>query len=220
MIEDLKMDEREQILVLLRTLSGHRINVCGEIYEILRKSGEQAGKLLKYFYEISETITSSEEREARVFLSEGEVEDYIRRYGKIVDGILENMLIKKPDKETFYIELWKKLNLESLFEDDKSRIFALYYVWIDIRIPYFELPETVRLEEEEYRCIVKKISEKIQETRFIFASDFQKWTEVSSLLLKLMEDMNQNEKIVFLACAMQMRDKMFQRSVAEAGEEQ
>ena len=93
------MDVKKNITNLLHTLRGERFNICGEIYEILKEQGNcQKGELLQFFLENSEGIKSSGEKEARHFLTEGKVIDYARSHGKIVDGILENLLVKKPCK--------------------------------------------------------------------------------------------------------------------------
>lgn len=211
------MDARMQITNLLQTLSGERFNISGEIYEILKEEDDnQIGELLQFFFESAEEIKSSEEKEARQFLTEGVVLDYTRLYGKIVDGILENLLEQRPCKEKFYEILWKKLALNGLFENDLIRIFALYYIWIDMRIPYFELPETINFEEEKYRQIIEKHRSKIQEARFILSSNFTQWTQVSYHLLRLMDDIvSKEERTVFLSCIMQMRDKMLLRTITE-----
>lgn len=211
------MDARTRITNLLQTLSGEPFNISGEIYGILKEEDDsRGGELLQFFFESSEEIKSSEDKEARQFLTEGEVLDYTKSQGKIVDGILENLLAQRLCKEKFYEELWKKLTLDGLFENDQVRIFALYYIWIDIRIPYFELPETISFEEEKYLQIIEKLKSKIQEARFILYSDFEQWTQVSYLLLKLMNDMDSEEdKTVFFSCVMQMRDKMLLRTITE-----
>lgn len=210
------MDAKKEIINILQTLSGERFNICGEIYEILKEQeNSQKGELLQFFLENSEGIKSSEEKEARHFLTEGKVTDYARSHGKIVDGILENLLVKKPCKEKFYEELWEKLTLDEVFENKEIQIFAIYYIWIDIRIPYFDLPETKKLEDEKYRNIIQKIRSKIQEARFILSADFDQWTQVSYHLLRLMDDMDYDEKAVFLSCIIQMRDKMIMRGATE-----
>lgn len=210
------MDVKKNVTNLLHTLRGERFNICGEIYEILKEQGNcQKGELLQFFLENSEGIKSSGEKEARHFLTEGKVIDYARSHGKIVDGILENLLVKKPCKEEFYEELWKKLTLDEVFENEEIQIFALYYIWIDIRIPYFDLPDTEKLEDEKYRQIIQKIRSRIQEARFILAADLGQRTQVSYHLLRLMDDMDYDEKAVFLSCIMQIRDKMIMRRVTE-----
>lgn len=214
------MDDRERIMKLLRTLQGREINICGEIYPILVDSREQGAELLQFFCENAEGITSTEEREAYHKFTEEETLDYTKRYGKIVDGILENLLQQKLPKTAFYTELWKKITLAELFENEKAQIFALYYIWIDARIPYFELPESICLKKEEYRQITEKLRGKIQEARFILASDFKQWTEVSYLLMKLLNTVeDETEKAVLLSCIMQVRDTMLMRSNLQCLEE-
>lgn len=203
------MDAREQIVNLMQTMGGEKINVCGEIFKVIKEEEAHGGEFLRFFYETEEGTKSSEEVEASLFFTEGEVIDYAKDYGKIVDGILENLFRKKPDREAFYNELWEKITLRELFEDEKAQIFAMYYIWIDVRIPYFELPDTIRLTASEYQASIDKLRSKIQEARFILFSDFEQWTEVSHLLLKLLYDIeDETEKIVFLACVMQIRDRM------------
>lgn len=203
------MDAREQIVNLMQTMGGEKINVCGEIFKVIKEEEAHGGEFLRFFYETEEGTKSSEEVEASLLFTEGEVIDYAKDYGKIVDGILENLFRKKPDREAFYNELWEKITLRELFEDEKAQIFAMYYIWIDVRIPYFELPDTIRLTASEYQASIDKLRSKIQEARFILFSDFEQWTEVSHLLLKLLYDIeDETEKIVFLACVMQIRDRM------------
>ena len=210
------MDARERIINLMQVLSGEKINICGEIYKVLKEEEAHGGELLRFLCEQTEGIESSEEREAPMCFTEGEVLDYARAYGKIIDGILENLFRKKPGKEAFYNELWSKLTLKELFEDEKAQIFALYYVWIDVRIPYFELPDTIKLTAAEYQAGVDRLRSRIQEARFILFSDFEQWTEVSYLLLKLLDGIeDETERTVFLACVMQIRDRMLLQSRAQ-----
>ena len=214
------MDAKKQMMELLLTLRGEEINICGEIYKILVESGDQGAELLQFFYENAEGVRSSEKVQARQKFTEGETLDYTKRYGKIVDGILENLLQQKLSKTMFYKELWTKITLAELFEDEKTQIFALYYIWIDSRIPYFELPQSISLKNEEYRQIVDKLRSKIQEARFILTSDFEQWTEVSYLLIKLLNTVeDETEKAVLLSCIMKVRDTMLMRSSSQGHEE-
>lgn len=202
------MGEKEHILNLLKTLGGENINICGEIYEIIMKAESGPG-LLQFFLENSEGIRTSRTEEAKQLFTKSEEQEYIKAYGKIVDGILDKLIAEKPDKITFYAELWEKITLKALFEDEKAQIFALYYVWIDGRIPYFELPESIHIEEGKYKEIEERLRSKLQNARFILTSSLEQWTEVSYLLLKLLDEIEQeDEKAVFLSCVMQLREKM------------
>lgn len=203
------MDGKEQILELLKTLKGKKVNICGKVYEVLKQGKNQGAQLFQFFCENAEGITSSEESEAPSLFTDGEILDYRKSYGKIVDGILEKILIEKPKKEDFYAILWQNITLEEIFKDEKAQIFALYYVWLDSRIPYFELSETIHIEREEYREIIEKLLVKEQKARFILSSDFEQWAEVSYLLLELLDEVSdKKEKAVLLSCILQTREKM------------
>ncbi len=85
----------------------------------------------------------------------------------------------------------------------------MYYIWMDNRIPYFELPETLRVGREEYGQIVDKLLKKEQQARFILASDFKQWSEVSYLLLELLDEVeDKKEKAVLLSYIFQLREEM------------
>lgn len=207
------MDARERMMNLLRTLRGEEINICSEVYKILTEEQGRGAELLQFFCENAESVESSEKVEAQQVFTEGETLDYTKRYGKIVDGILENLLRQKLSITVFYVELWAKITLREVFENEKAQIFALYYVWIDSRIPYFELPESICLEKEEYRQTIDKLRRKVQEARFILASDFEQWTQVSYLLVKVLDTVDdKKEKAVLLSCIMQIRDNMLMRA--------
>lgn len=218
------MDARERIISLMQVIGGERINVCGEVFKVIKEEDAHGGELLQFFCESTEGIESSGEMEASVLFTEGEVLDYTKTYGKIVDGILEKMFCEKPPADAFYNELWRKITLEELFGDEKAQIFAMYYIWIDVRIPYFQLPETIKLTASEYHAGIEKLRNKIQEARFILFSDFDHWTEVSHLLLKLLDSIeDETERTILLACIMQIRDRMLQsrvRQMVENAEEQ
>lgn len=202
------MDGKEHILEILKTSNGKQIDICAMVYSVIMQDAHSA-ELFQFFCENAEGITSSRESEAPKVFTDGELLDYQKSYGKIVDGILEKLLIEKPQKEEFYLALWKKITLKELFIGEKEQIFALYFVWLDSRIPYFELPETIHIEHEEYREISQKLLTEKQEARFILSSDFKQWTEVSYLLLELLDKISeQKDRAVLLSYIFQTREKM------------
>ena len=135
--------------------------------------------------------------------------DYRDRYGKIVDGILEKILLQRKTPDEFYEELWKSINSEIFFDTEQSRIFALYYVWIDARIPYYKLQDGLSIDKETYIETAKKISEKVRHARFILCCGLKQWTQVTSLLCELLDETeNETEKAVLLASILQLYNHM------------
>ena len=205
-----KSDYKKKIEWLLKTLKGEQVDICAEIYRCIISAPENQAELFQFFLEISEDIDSAGDEEARQVFTRGECLDYRDRYGKIVDGILEKILLQRKKANEFYEELWKLINSEDFFDTEKSRIFALYYVWIDARIPYYELKDGLSIDKETYVATAQKISEKIRHARFILCCGLKKWTQVSSLLCELLDETeNEIEKAVLLATIMQLYNHMF-----------
>lgn len=50
----------------------------------------------------------------------------------------------------FYGELWKKaIAKSSILEQQKERIYALYRIWIDGRIPYIQPEDGLKMTNEK-----------------------------------------------------------------------
>lgn len=121
--------------------------------------------------------------------------------------IKENM-----DEKDFYDELWKKgIQNNPLFEQEDEKIYALYCVWMDRRIPYYKLDMGIRMPNEEYKEITVKNEARIRKAVFVINSDFSQKTERASLLNKILdESKSESEKAVILA---QILDAMIQKVV-------
>lgn len=208
------MDGREQVLELIKNPK-RGVDVCGALYSVLKQEESQSAQLLQFFCENAVSIPSSKAPEPSEFFTDGELLDLTKRYGVIVKGILKDILFEKPSKEEFYSKLWEKLTLKGLFEDEKAQIFALYYAWMDNRLPYFELPDTIHIEQGEYREIAERLFREEQKAQFIMAYGFKQWTEVSNLLLELLDEVSdKKERAVLFSCIFQMRERMLLRKLA------
>lgn len=195
----------KEIINLLQTLKGEKIDICGEIYRYIIETDEKPAEIMRFFLENSEDIESSEEKEASKLFTDGELLDCKEKYGKIVNGILKKLLSERKCPTEFYEELWKEINVEQIFDSERSRIFALFYIWIDARIPYYQLPDGLSIEEETYREIMKKMSEKLRRARFILCYGLKEWTQVASLLCQILNEVDDEaEKAVLLAGILQL----------------
>lgn len=204
-----KNDYKNEIERLLKTLKGEQIDICAEIYHCIIAAPEDQAELFQFFLEISEDIESEGNVEAQQVFTKGACLDYRDRYGKIVDGILEKILLQRKTPDEFYEELWKSINSEIFFDTEQSRIFALYYVWIDARIPYYKLQDGLSIDKETYIETAKKISEKVRHARFILCCGLKQWTQVTSLLCELLDETeNETEKAVLLASILQLYNHM------------
>lgn len=189
---------KRDIFELLKTASGEKIDICYEVYSKITSCPGNEPELLCFFMEQSEQIDSNEEQSVEVIFSEEEKHQYISRYGKIIDGILEILIGKDLKEDIFYQELWNSINT-NIFDSPKLRAFAVYFIWIDMRMPYFKLEPGIKMSGDEYREIRKSIVRDIQRARFIMSIPMDQKTERASRLvhmLDLVED--ENKKAVLM----------------------
>lgn len=192
-------DVEREIKVKIMTLIGERLDICYQIYQLITSVKGQESKLLRFFYENSEMIDSSDEVMAEVVFSDAERKTLEKSYGKMIDGVLEAILRKQYPIEQFYDELWKAIDENPLFKDEKTKVFAMYYIWIDSRVPYFQLDSGMKMGNMEFAEITRKKLEDIKKIRFILTAPMEQKTERASLLLKMLEECREEkEKTVLM----------------------
>lgn len=196
------------IIQKLKIFRGEDIDICYAIYQDIVQNEVCAPKLLKFFFENSDRIESTEEKECQKFFDEGEENLYQECYGKLTDGLLEQLLKRRVTVEAFYQQLWEFISMDALFPDEKAKVFALYYIWIDIRIPYFELPESIRIDKQEFEQIQEEIRPQLQNARFILASRFSRWSELAYLLVQILDSLKDvKQKAVLLGYILNTNSK-------------
>lgn len=185
----------------MRKADGELQDISYAVYNIIKKSDvKNQASLLQFFIERSEDIESNEEMHIEKIYSEEEKYQYRIEYGKMIDGTLESLIQKGYSCEKFYSDLWKFIENSPVLSDDKARAFAVYYIWIDVRVPYFELDDGIKMSNEDYSTISDKLSNKIKKARFILTAPANQRTERASRLLDILEGLNDNkEKTVFLS---------------------
>lgn len=172
-----------------------RINVCLYLYELLIHNSDRAVELLSFFYEKANSIKSSHEKVAKIEISEVLYDDLIKQYGNVVDTLFEQILFKNLPKEQFYSQIWERIISSPVFEDKQGKAFALYYIWIDVRIPYFQLEDGLSMSNDEFRELTESLMTDIIEARFIMRTPFfSQRTARASVLLDLLNNISDRKK--------------------------
>ncbi len=197
-------EERERIQLrikeLLQTSSGDQTDLSYAVYELIEQSEHLKPELFMFFIETSEDLDSSEEQRIEKIFSEEEKYQYARDYGKIIDGTLEALLKKQYEKEKFYHELWKFIEENPLLDTKKLKAFALFYIWVDIRLPYYVLDDGIKMSDDDYQNVCQKLSEDIKKARFILHVPTEQKTERASRIVKLLENLQDDkEKAVLMS---------------------
>lgn len=139
----------------------------------------------QYVCKVYGTIESDESYMIKQAPYKNEKEELKENYGEIVNTLLSAYISKNCKEEEFYADIWKIIIESLIFKDEKSKVFALYYIIIDARIPYFTLGYSNRysLSNEKYRELRTKYTTEIQRMRFILRTNFNQKTEKASSLL-------------------------------------
>lgn len=177
------------------------IDLSWHIYQLIKEKSKPWEGLQYLFVTYYNAIESSEEFELESHYTEEDKRALKKQYGRIVDRMLISIQSNNMAEGDFYHDLWDRVINGSFFTTDKERVFALYYIWIDKRIPYFQLSDGRKMSNETYSNYIDKISDSIKKMIYILnASSITQKTERASLILKIMQNLgSEDEQIVFLS---------------------
>lgn len=191
-------DARNGILKLFETAGGDLLDVAYYIYQEIVSVPGREPELVRFVFEELERRDSDGKEPVEGVFSKEEKDAYIDTYGKVVDGILEALLKKGVDKESFYSDLWKGIQDNPILEGEKEKAFAFYFIWIDMRVPYFELEPGIEMDNDEYAGILEEMSQEIKRARFILYAPMKQKTEQASRLIRMLDALgDERKKAVF-----------------------
>ena len=108
--------------------------------------------------------------------------------------IVHSLIGSNPSEEFFYHNICQKINDSLLFPDFSSQVSFLTCLWLDSRIPYFQLEEGCLMENEKYQAILEELSPLLKKANFILSTDLKQRTQRASLLMRIAEEINDKEK--------------------------
>ena len=129
---------------------------------------------------------------------------------RLVDNLISKQIEKRVSEEKFYSELWKRLWDDVVLPNDEDRIAFFQILWMDPRIPYFEIGEGSIIQDDDFQKVIKKITPVVQKGMFIMNANLRRKTQWSSLLVELANSLeDETERIVFWAVLIgDLRDKI------------
>ena len=190
-----------QIDDLLHKAKSDILNLSWYVYLIIKES-ELPADNLQYFYETYyDSINSSEETMLDLHFSEDDSKSLKKELGKLIDAMLGTLQSRNLSEKTFYTELWTQVINCSFFTSDDQRAFALYYIWIDKRIPYYQLDEGRRMSNETYKQYINDLSHEIKKMLYILNTpSLSQKTERASLVLNILQSIeNEDKRIVLMS---------------------
>lgn len=87
---------------------------------------------------------------------------------------------------------------EVLVSDDCQKACLLLYMWLDPRIPYFQLGPGVSMDDDTYRACVQELELPYKKMLFAMYAGYPQKTQKASVLLKIADEIpDKNNRIVF-----------------------
>lgn len=181
------MDE-QFILEKLKTFDGEIFDLCYEICEhIYFMPLEEQAFYVKTLCQNYGYISSDKSYEISPKATKEDISILRDNYGKYINETIAATLKKgyynNWGTDEFYNALWKSMCSNEIITTTIERTFALYYIAIDRRVPYFRLDMGVEMDNETFKQLLKDNDEAIKKIRFIMFSDFNQKTEKASLLI-------------------------------------
>ena len=199
---------KANIANILSNPAEDRVNTAYKIYEEIIKESQYSAEALRYFYEYPDDEEfSNKEQENLIFTAEDK-RQFTGLYGKMIDGALETLLRKNLPCSEFYKELWDFIEHNTILTEKKQKAFAVYYTWIDIRLPYFELPEGIKMDNEIYQEKLEEMEPLLKKMRFILYTPMEQKTERASRIMQVLDEMKDEEdKAVMMAQVLGMIER-------------
>lgn len=171
---------------VLRGGKGESFDICDYLYQGLNAlSPADQPVAFQYICEQFGTVESSDSFGISPSKYRNKENLLRNQLGHLVNSLIELYIKRNVEENEFYISLWNNIMTSGLFLQEEEKIFALYYVIIDKRIPYFHLdPASLySLSNERFQQITNENITSIQKIRFILKASFSQKTERASVLL-------------------------------------
>lgn len=192
---------------ILPNANGGRIRMFSEVYSLICKQ-EQPSLALRCFFDKMDALQEAEESDEQDDSTELELMLFEYQCGTLVEGILDKLISDRMDVDDFYCALWNEIQEGKYFRQEKEKIYAIYEIWTDGRIPYYKIAEGIKMGNEEFSEIIRKNIDPIKEIIFILNSKFAQRTERSGSLIKILDSLEtEKDKAVILAQILALIEK-------------
>lgn len=171
---------------VLREGKGEPFDICDYLYQGLQElTLSDQPVAFQYICEQFGTIESSDSFGISPSQYRNKENLLRNQLSNLIDSLIELYIKRNVEETAFYTSLWKNIMTSGLFSQEEEKIFALYYIIMDKRIPYFHLdPASLySLSNERFQQIRSENMTSIQKIGFILKAHFSQKTERASVLL-------------------------------------
>ena len=117
---------------------------------------------------------------------------------RLSNTLISKLVERRVSEDDFYLELSNRLWDDVVLPTHEDRTAFLIFLWIDSRIPYYQIGHGIMINEDEFKTIINKIALEINKGSFIINANIPYKTQRASLLMEIANQLaNDNERIVF-----------------------
>lgn len=174
------------IFTFLQNADGDVFDKCDILFRMISAvEPEEQSALFQYVCEVFGTIKSYEKEPVPISEYNSQKDRLEEQYGTIVNSLIKTYCQQNDDENVFYHTLWSLINESLLFNTESKKIFALYFILIDKRIPYFKIDDCLlySMSNDRFAELLQKTAQSGQRIRFILKSDFSQKSERAAVLL-------------------------------------
>lgn len=203
-----------EVKELLGSFQGELIDCCLYIYNNIKDdTPEQQVECFQALCEQYGSVKSNETVIIEKTISETELDILTDQYGDYVNAVLNSLLkksyIEQYSSREFYHNLWAALLNGGIITSEKEFAFAIYYIIIDRKIPYFVLEHGLQMDEQRFENYMIEEKNTIAKIRFILNHKFSQKTEEASLIVRelIKLDSFEEQVIAMVAVLSTLRDE-------------
>ena len=133
-------------------------------------------------------------------MNDDEYINLINENADLINKAIDGLINKKVETDVFYQEIWKYINENIALPEASDKFKAYMSLIYNPKTPYFKLPDTINISEEEYKTLIKQNLESLKKFIFINSLDYEKRTDAAYQILKLIDSCNsEKSKTVLLS---------------------
>lgn len=199
------MKTNEKLMNLISTYNGRDIDLCYYVFEYLKGLNKQnSAQGLKIFFEEIKKVKSNQTLKLEIRVTDDALRQYHKLYAKYISELL-NTLVKKAhlnnwSVDEFYDVLWEILINDRIFNDDAISAFVILCLAQSTLLPYVKLGKPVEMDNNKFFSLIQDQIMTVQKIQHILGLEMEQKTEVASLILdELLQIQDREKQIVLLA---------------------
>lgn len=198
------MDEKNWNAVFSKSIEENKrclYDICKACMNWLMEDTDTAQEGFRFFLtELQFPRYAEDEISDELFdVAEDEIDsDTQNRLDEMECQIVKELIFQNVSEDIFYKEVWKRLSDTLLVSDEYQRAYFLYRLWMDLRIPYYQLGLGTIIDSETYAQCVKRVEIPYKKMLFAMNAGYPKKTQKVSVIMEIADEIQgRDERIVF-----------------------